>query len=88
MVSRDIMIVGAVLLSTGCSASRSVIQPLLVSKANTAAQILFAALVLAALGLKIDLAWPILIVDGGGGADPASAAAYLAAWMRHMSADD
>ena len=46
VVSRDFMIVGAVLLST-LMGNPLVIQPLYISKANTAAQILFATLVLA-----------------------------------------
>lgn len=88
VVSRDIMIVGAVVLST-LMGKPVIIQPLFVSKANTAAQILFAALVLAALGLKLDLAWPILIVEWAVAVlTLASAGAYLVAWTRHMSADD
>ncbi len=46
---RDIMIVGAVVLATLMEKPLT-IQPLMVSKANTAAQIIFAALVLARPG--------------------------------------
>ncbi|QCK87749.1 CDP-alcohol phosphatidyltransferase family protein [Phreatobacter aquaticus] len=86
VVSRDFMIVGAVLLST-LMGNPLVIQPLYISKANTAAQILFATLVLASLGLKLDLAWPITVVMWSVAAlTLSSAAAYLVAWTRHMSA--
>ena len=52
VVSRDFMIVGGVLLSTFVDKPLA-IQPLLVSKANTLAQIVFAALVLASKGLDL-----------------------------------
>lgn len=85
VVSRDFMIVGAVLLSTLLDRPVS-IQPLMVSKANTAAQIVFAALVLASRGLKIDLDWPILLAMWAVAVlTLASAAAYMVAWTRHMS---
>lgn len=85
VVSRDIMIVGAVLLSTLVEKPLT-IQPLMVSKANTAAQIVFAALVLAAKGLRIDLDWAIFLAMWAVAAlTLASAAAYLVAWTRHMS---
>jgi len=79
------MIVGAVVLSTLVEKPLP-IHPLMVSKANTAAQIVFAALVLAAKGLKIDLDWAILVVMWAVAAlTLASAGAYLVAWTRHMS---
>lgn len=85
VVSRDIMIVGAVLLSTLVEKPLT-IQPLMVSKANTAAQIVFAALVLAAKGLRIDLDWAIFLAMWAVAVlTLASAAAYLVAWTRHMS---
>lgn len=85
VVSRDIMIVGAVVLSTLVEKPLP-IHPLMVSKANTAAQIVFAALVLASKGLKIDLDWAILVVMWAVAAlTLASAGAYLVAWTRHMS---
>lgn len=85
VVSRDIMIVGAVVLSTLVEKPLP-IHPLMVSKANTAAQIVFAALVLASKGLKLDLDWAILVVMWAVAAlTLASAAAYLVAWTRHMS---
>ncbi len=85
VVSRDIMIVGAVVLSTLIERPLT-IQPLMVSKANTVAQIVFAALVLASKGLKIDLDWAIFIAMWSVAAlTLASAAAYLVSWTRHMS---
>ncbi len=85
VVSRDIMIVGAVVLSTLMERPLT-IQPLLVSKANTAAQIIFAALVLAAKGLKLDLDWAIFIAMWAVAVlTLASAGAYVVGWTRHMS---
>ncbi|MGL4290923.1 MAG: CDP-alcohol phosphatidyltransferase family protein [Phreatobacter sp.] len=85
VVSRDFMIVGGVLLSTLLDKPLA-IQPLLVSKANTVAQIVFAALVLAAQGLGLNLGpaialvmWTVAVLT------LVSAGAYLVAWVRHMS---
>jgi cardiolipin synthase (CMP-forming) len=86
VVSRDFMIVGGVLLSTLVEKPLT-IQPLFVSKANTAAQIIFAALVLASRGLGLDLGGTIpLVMWAVAALTLASAAAYLVAWVRHMSA--
>ena len=85
VVSRDIMIVGAVLLAWVVGKPLT-IQPFLVSKLNTIAQVVFAALVLAASGFGFDLgpaggvALVVVAVLTG-----LSAAAYLAAWTRHMA---
>ncbi|MGU9980625.1 CDP-alcohol phosphatidyltransferase family protein [Phreatobacter sp. HK31-P] len=85
VVSRDIMIVGAVVLSTLIERPLT-IQPLLVSKANTVAQIVFAALVLAAKGLSLDLDWAIFIAMWAVAVlTLASAGAYMVGWVRHMS---
>jgi cardiolipin synthase len=88
VVSRDIMIVGAIILSW--LVDRPIpLKPLLVSKLNTVAQIALACVVLAALGFHFS-------------ADPAilgltflvaaltllSVAFYLLQWMRHMNAAD
>ena len=54
VVSRDILIVGAVVLSWMLSRPLSM-QPLLISKANTFSQIVLAGLVLAELGLGLGL---------------------------------
>src|SRR5215831_15856871 len=58
VVSRDIMIVAAVMLSWLVDRPVAV-KPLTVSKANTAAQIVLAMLVLASLGLGLKLDWLI-----------------------------
>ncbi|MGX5850682.1 CDP-alcohol phosphatidyltransferase family protein [Mesorhizobium sp. PL10] len=85
MVSRDVLIICAVLLST-VMAHPVEMKPLYVSKANTAAQIVLAAVVLGelALGLHLDPLRPALILLSGV-LTVASAAAYLVAWLRHMS---
>lgn len=86
VVSRDIMIVSAVILSW-VLAKPVVIRPLVISKLNTAAQIAFAAFVLASLGFgfppgpAFDLGMVLV-----GGLTALSAAAYLAEWARHMAA--
>ncbi|MDI4657081.1 CDP-alcohol phosphatidyltransferase family protein [Xanthobacter autotrophicus] len=85
VVSRDVMIIGAVVLSL-VMAKPVAISPLLVSKVNTAVQIVFAAFVLAASGFGLDL--PGLFQVGlvmVGLLTGLSAAAYLAAWTRHVA---
>jgi cardiolipin synthase len=87
VVSRDIMIMGAVILSWVLNKPVE-IHPLIVSKLNTAAQIALAALVLASSGFKFDpgqLKNVLLIVAGG--LTFVSAAAYLIEWMKHMTAN-
>ena len=85
VVSRDLMIVGAVLVAMLLHRPME-IRPLFVSKANTAAQIALAGLVLAAKafdwGLEpwmMGLVWIVAILT------LASVAAYLARWLQHMS---
>jgi cardiolipin synthase len=84
VASRDIMIVGAVILSWLVGKPLPM-KPLLVSKLNTAAQIVFAGLVLASLGLRFDAHW---IVDALMAAVAVltllSVAAYVREWVRHM----
>ena len=86
VVSRDIMIVGAVMLSWLVDKSVSV-RPLLVSKLNTAAQIVFAGLVLGSLGLRFDpgalLPATMAVVAT---LTLLSIAAYVRDWVRHMGA--
>src|ERR1700751_3194307 len=60
VVSRDIMIVAAVLLSWLVGKPLPM-KPLLVSKLKTAGQIIFAGLVLASLGLQFDAYWLLTI---------------------------
>lgn len=85
MVSRDALIVCAVVLST-VMAHPVEMKPLFVSKANTAVQIALAAVVLGELALSVHLdpLRPSLIILSGV-LTVASAAAYLVAWLRHMS---
>ena len=85
MVSRDALIICAVLLST-VMAHPVEMKPLYVSKANTAVQIVLAAVVLGELAFSIHLdpLRPALILLSGV-MTVASAAAYLVAWLRHMS---
>ena len=86
VVSRDVMILGAFLVSSVMGRPVT-IKPLLVSKLNTAAQIAFAALVLGvkAFELQLDhLVFAAILVVAG--LTILSAAAYLGRWMRHMAA--
>jgi cardiolipin synthase len=84
VVSRDIMIIAAVILSWLVGKPINV-KPLTISKLNTAAQILFAILILAALGFGFSAGWLL----------PAamalvavltllSIAAYVREWVRYM----
>src|SRR5215813_7140695 len=84
VVSRDIMIVAAVMLSWLVDKPVTV-KPLAVSKANTAAQIILATLVLASLGLRLDFGW--LIAAGIAAVAVLtllSIAAYVREWVRHI----
>ncbi|MFH1556163.1 MAG: CDP-alcohol phosphatidyltransferase family protein [Pseudomonadota bacterium] len=85
VVTRDVMIIGAILLSV-LLARPVTIRPLVVSKVNTAVQIAFAALVLASAGLDLNpgRAFEVGLVAVGL-LTALSAAAYLAEWMRHMA---
>ncbi|QFU16266.1 CDP-alcohol phosphatidyltransferase family protein [Microvirga thermotolerans] len=86
VVSRDAMIVGAVLLSWIMHRPVA-IKPLLVSKLNTGAQIAFAAFVLAANAFDVTVAEPVRIAMMGivAALTVASAGAYLGGWLRHMT---
>jgi cardiolipin synthase len=88
VVSRDIMIMGAVILSWVLNKPVE-IHPLIVSKLNTAAQISLAALVLASSGFKFNAvqATNVLLIIAGG-LTFVSAAAYLVEWMKHMTGDE
>lgn len=85
IVSRDVMIVGAVLLAWVMGHPMR-IHPVMISKANTLAQIVFIGCVLASLAYAVDargwLAAGAWIV---GGLTLTSAAAYLAVWARHVA---
>ena len=87
VVSRDALIVGAVLLSRIMDNPVRV-APLLVSKANTLAQILFAVAVLGVaalgrpLGPTVDYgSIPVALLTA------LSGAAYLMSWLRHMAVE-
>ncbi|MBF9232353.1 CDP-alcohol phosphatidyltransferase family protein [Microvirga alba] len=85
VVSRDAMIVAAVLLSWVMDRPVT-IKPLLVSKLNTLAQLAFAAFALAGNAYGIELGGlediAMLVVAA---LTVASAGAYLGGWLRHMS---
>jgi len=85
VVSRDILIIGAFLLSLVLS--RPVpIHPLLISKANTLAQIVLAGLVLAELGLGLGLEQLVaVLIPVTGTLTIISAGAYFWSWLKHMA---
>lgn len=86
VVSRDVMIVAAILVSRLMERPVA-IQPLFISKLNTAAQIAFAALVLGAkaFGFEAPLlqSAAMLVVAA---LTIGSLAAYLGRWLKHMAA--
>lgn len=85
VVSRDVMILGAIVVSWLVEQPLE-IHPLLVSKLNTGAQFILAALVLAsnAFGFDPGYTYPAALAVVGV-LTGLSAAAYLVAWMRHMA---
>ncbi|GBE44612.1 MAG TPA: CDP-alcohol phosphatidyltransferase family protein [Rhizobiales bacterium] len=85
VVTRDILIIGAILLSW-LLAHPVPMRPLLISKANTVAQIVLAAMVLGNLGFSLGLA-PVInaFVWVTGGLTILSAGAYLVRWLRFMT---
>ncbi len=86
VVSRDIMIVGAVILSWLVDKPVA-LKPLLVSKLNTVAQIALALTVLAALGFQFDAQAVIVTLTALVAAlTLLSIAFYVAEWVRHMNA--
>ncbi len=86
VVSRDVMIVSAVLLSWVMSRPVE-IKPLMVSKLNTVAQIGFAAYALAANAYGIELGGlEDIMMLSVATLTVASAGAYLGGWLRHMAA--
>jgi cardiolipin synthase (CMP-forming) len=85
VVSRDIMIVGAVMLSWLVGTPVKV-KPLLVSKLNTAAQIVFACVVLGTLGFAYPLPKvSLLLMAVVAALTLLSVAAYVAEWVRHIN---
>jgi cardiolipin synthase len=84
VVSRDIMIVGAVIVSWLLDKPVP-LRPLMVSKLNTVAQVAFAALVLAALGFGYSIApLDIVLMVCVTVLTLLSVGFYLVEWARHM----
>jgi cardiolipin synthase len=85
VVSRDILIVGAVLLSWLMNKPVQM-RPLWISKFNTTAQISLAGLVLAMLSLDIEGGlWILFAFYGVAALTLMSGYAYLREWIRHMA---
>jgi cardiolipin synthase len=85
VASRDVMIIGAIILSWLMDKPITV-KPLMVSKANTLAQILLAGGVLAVLGLEFEVT--ALLTAGYitvAALTVASAALYMREWVSHMA---
>ena len=86
VVSRDFMIVGAVIISWILD-NPVPMKPLMVSKLNTVAQVSFAALVLASLGFGFSTApYEIILMLCVTVLTLLSVSFYLVEWARHMSA--
>ena len=87
VLSRDVLIVGGVVLSWVLD-RRVPIQPKMVSKANTMAQIGFAALVLAARAFVFEPGWLWTVgIVSVVGLTLVSGTAYLVDWLRVMSSE-
>lgn len=85
VVSRDIMIVGAVMLSW-LMGNPVTVKPLLVSKLNTVAQIVLACLALAALAFRWNVEGLLMLIMGVVAIlTLLSVSFYLAEWVRHMN---
>lgn len=85
VVSRDVIIVGAVIVSW--LLDRPIpMKPLMVSKLNTVAQVVYAGLVLAALGFGfVFKPFDIILMAVVAVLTLLSVALYLVGWVRHMS---
>lgn len=87
VVSRDVMIVGAVIISWLLE-NPIPMKPLMVSKMNTVAQVAFAALVLASLGFGFTAgAYETILIFAVAVLTSLSMVFYLIEWARHMSAE-
>jgi cardiolipin synthase (CMP-forming) len=86
VVTRDVLIIGAVLLAWVMGKPLQM-RPLWVSKVNTAAQIIFAGSMLAILGLGIHIE-PLMLsgVAAVSVLTLASGALYMRDWLKHMAA--
>jgi cardiolipin synthase len=84
-VSRDILIVGGVMLAWFLGKPMQV-KPVLVSKLNTVAQIVFACLVLGSLAFGLAFEWAEYVVMFTVAAlTLASIGFYVRGWVLHMS---
>jgi cardiolipin synthase (CMP-forming) len=85
VVARDLMIIGAFMISTIMHKPMKV-KPLLISKLNTAAQLSFAAMVLGAKAFDFPAGlWFDASLYGVAALTLASTAAYFGQWIRHMN---
>ena len=85
VVSRDIMIVSAVIVSW-LFGKPVPMKPLMVSKLNTAAQVAFASLVMAALGFRFNpVPYDQILMGLVTVFTLVSVSLYLVEWVRHMS---
>jgi cardiolipin synthase len=85
VVSRDIMIVAAVIVSW-LFGKPIPMKPLMVSKLNTVAQVAFAALVMAALGFGFkSTPYDLILMGFVTVFTLVSVSLYLVEWVRHMS---
>lgn len=85
VVSRDVLIIIAIVLSW-LLGHPTPMKPLTVSKMNTVAQIILAAVVLANEGFALQLKGPVTVLTFITGATTiASLIAYLRVWLRHMA---
>jgi len=88
VVSRDVLIVGAIILSWVLGQPVAV-RPVMLSKVNTAAQIFLVVALLGALAASVDLGY---LLTGGSAAvallTAASGARYLHDWVRHMASGE
>jgi cardiolipin synthase len=88
VVSRDIMIVSAVILSWLVDKPMP-LKPLFVSKLNTVAQIALACVVMAALGFEFNADIAVMMLTALVAAlTLLSVSFYVAEWVRHMNAAD
>jgi cardiolipin synthase len=84
VVSRDIMIISAVILSW-LMGNPVEVKPHPVSKLNTVAQIVFACVVLASLGFPFNAGWLVPVLMGCVAVlTLLSVGLYLAEWIRHI----
>ncbi len=85
VASRDILIVTGVVLSWMMDMAVTM-QPHMVSKINTTAQIMLAALVLGGLGFELEiLEFRYIAVASVAGLTIISLGVYLVTWLRHMA---